>query len=550
MAQTSKQVFELFPWEGGYNPSVDPIIMDPQQLQIAENIVFDVSGGRKKRPGIGYLNTATITVGGTAADLIFGIDYWANVSNVKRAYHVAITSGGKALRSPYNGVYSAFNSASTAVLSVTQGQISAEVFNEDLILGYSKSVAPKVWDNQNTATNLVTATATTGTYPSGWILRSHKNRLWVAGSNTNPDRIYYSGFTAGVPDHRAWNTASSAGFIDVFPGDGDPEGITSIFPEVNRGGLYIAKRSKIYYIDTSNADDSLWSVQLVSNGIGCVSHASAIAVDQKDVIFASDRGIHSLGQVITDGGILEGMFLSKDIHIDYQQNLDSSKRFRYSAVWYPRLNSYFLSVADSSGNFSCIYAYNIEQRQWYLWKMSSGTVNTFEYLHLRFNGTSKKVEFLGASKKGHFLQFDQDNFYDITGTSTLTTIPVVLRIKSAVLYPGASRVSESHFTDLGFYCSSRNSSTFTVYWTVDGFNTQNKAVTQAIAGSNVLGTTILGSSFVLGETRGVKPYNININGVGNGLELEIQHSAPEDFQLYGMIIKFIGSNVSYRTGVN
>lgn len=549
MAQAPKQVFELFPWAGGLNSSVDPIILNPQQLQIAENIVFDVSGGRKKRPGITYLNTATITVSSVAADIIWATDYWANVSNTKRAYHVAITSGGKALRSAYSGTYSAFNSASTAVLSIVQGQITSEVFNEDLIIGYAKSAVPKVWDNQNTAVNLVNATATTGTYPSGWILRAHKNRLFVTGSNTNPDRVYYSGFTAGVPDHRAWNTASSAGFVDIFPGDGDPEGITSIFPEINRGGLYIAKRTKIYYLDTSDIDDANWSVSLVSDGIGCVSHNSAVAVDQTDIIFASDRGIHSLGQVITQAGIIESAFLSNDIHIDYQDNLDTSKRFRYSAAWYPKINSYLLSVADTAGNFVCIYAYNVEYKQWYIWKPASGTENTFEFLFNRFNGSTKQMEILACSKKGHFLKFDDTIYYDQTGTATITTVPVVLRIKSAVLYPGASRVTESHFTDLGFYCSSKNSSSFSVFWTIDGFNTQNKSVAQAIAGSNVLGTTILGSSFVLGETRGVKPYNVGINGVGNGIELEIQHSAPEDFQLYGMIIKFINSNVSYRTGV-
>lgn len=546
MSQASKQVYELFPWQGGYNPSIDPIILNPQQLTIGDNITFDTSGGRKKRGGISYLNTTTISISGSAPDLIWATDYWANVSSTKRAYHVAITSSGKALRSPYNNIYSTFNSAATAVISVTQGQITSEVFNEDLIIGYSKSAVPKVWDNQNTAVNLVNATAATGSYPSGWLLRAHRNRLWVAGNSSNPDRIYYSGFTAGVPDHRAWNTASSAGFIDIFPGDGDPEGITAIFPEINQGGLYVAKRTKIYFIDTSDPDDANWSLALVSKGIGCVSHNAAVAVGQTDILFPSDRGIHSLGQVISQAGIIEASFISADIHTDYQDVLNTADRGKYSAIWYSNLNSYFLSVTESSGIFNRIYAYNIELKQWYRWIPASGSENTFNYLHLRFNGTSKNYEFLSASNKGHVLKFDQSVFYDITGTATITTIPVSMRVRSGVIYPAASRISESHFTDLGFYVSSKNSSSFTVYWTVDNNNTQSKSINQVIVGGNILGTTILGSDYVLGESRGVKPYLTSINGVGNGLEIEIQHSSPDDFQLYGMVIKYIGSNESYN----
>lgn len=550
MAQQIKQIFELFPWTGGYNPSIDPIILNPQQLQICENAQFDNSGGRKKRGGIAYLNTAAVTVSGTAVDLIWGIDYWANVSSTKRAYHVVISEGGKALRSPYNGVYSAFNSATTATLSVTQGQITSEVFNEDLIIGFSKTAVPKVWDGQNTTVNLVTATAATGTYPTGWIVRSHRNRLWVAGASATPDRIYYSGFTAGAPDHRAWDTASSAGFIDVFPGDGDSQGITSIFPEVNQGGLYVAKRSKIYFIDTSNADDSLWTVRLVSNGIGCVSHNSAVAVDQTDVIFCSDRGVHSLGQVISQAGIIESAFLSADIHSDYQSVLSTSDRSKYSAIWYPKLNSYFLAVAQTAGTLNRIYGYNVEIKQWYVWKPADSTENTFNFLHLRFNGTDKTYQMYGVSDKGHVLEFDQEVFYDESGTATISQFAIPLRVKSAAIYPSAIRLSESHFTDLGFYVSSRNTSSFSVIWSIDNANSQSKAVAQVVLGGNVLGTTPLGPTFLLGEARGIKPYLTSINGVGNAIEIEIQHNDPSDFQLYGMALKFIGSNESYNPARN
>lgn len=543
--QRVKSTTELFPWLGGYTPAVDPIILDPQDLQIAENCVFDTSGGRKKRPGFDYHNTTAITVSSTLQDIIWGTDYWANVSNTKRAYHVVITETGKALRSPWNGTYSAFNSGATVVLSVTHGKISSEVFNEDLIVGYSTGAAPKVWDNQSTSNNLVTATATTGTYPNGWILRSHKNRLWVAGSNANPDRISFSGLTTGLPDHRAWNTSSSAGFIDIFPGDGDPEGITAIFPELRRGGLYVAKRTKIYYIDTSSATTSNWQVSLVSNGIGCVSHNSAVSIDDRDIIFASDRGIHSLGQVITDAGIIPSEFLSFPIHSDYHDILETADRSKYSAIWDPKLNCYLLAVSTTSGVFDQIYGYNVDLKKWFVWNNLT-TDNTFNFLHIRYNGTTKSKQSIFLSDDGRVMQLSTTPvYYDESGTSTITQVPVSMRIKSAVIYPGKPRLTESHFTELAFYCASNNSSTFTVFWKVDNGNTQSKDQAQAVTGGNILGTTLLGSSFILGQSRGVKPYVISVNGVGSGIEVEIQHTDPSDFQLYGMAIKTTQSNESY-----
>jgi len=549
MGQNNKGSFELYPWVGGYNPSDDPIVLNPQQLQIAENIYFDTDGGRKKRGGIDYLNTAAISVGGSPADLIWGTDYWANVSNTKRAYHVVITSGGKAFRSPYNGIYSAFNSTSTSVLPVSPGLISSEVFNEDLIIGYAKNAVPKVWDNQNTAVNLVSATAATGTYPSGWILRSHRNRLWIAGNSTNPDRISYSGFTAGAPDHRAWNFGSSAGFIDVQPGDGDPVGITAIFPEVNQGGLYVAKKTKIYFINTSDPSDANWTISLVSNGIGCVSHNAAIAVDQTDVLFPSNRGIHSLGQVISQAGIIEAAFLSKEIQTDYQDILSTADRSKMSAVWYPSLNSYYFNASSTADTFDYIYAYNVPLKQWYVWKAASGSVNNFNFMHSRYNGNTNLIEFISLSDGGWVLLMDQQRGYDISGAS-LMQVPINYRIKSAFLFPGKQRTVESHFTDLAFYVSSTNDSSFTVYWSIDNNPPQSTSIEQVIIGGNILGTTLLGADYILGESRGIKPYLISISGVGNGIEFEIQHHAPEDFQLYGIACKFIQSNESYDSGRN
>ena len=96
------------------------------------------------------------------------------------------------------------------------------------------------------------------------------------------------------------------------------------------------------------------------------------------------------------------------------------------------------------------------------------------------------------------------------------------------------------------YVDSKNTSSFSVLWTIDNANTQSKSISQVTVGGNILGTTILGTLYILGESRSIKPYLASINGVGNAIELEIQHNDPSDFRLYGIACKYIQSNESYN----
>ena len=533
----------LYPWSGGLNVSQDPIILDPQQLQICDNVVFTTSGSRKKRGGQARLNTAAITVGTAAQDVIYLTDYWSNVSNTKTQRLVAVTEDGTVHASSDSG--STWTVKTSAAVSVTHGKITSEVINEDLIIGYSESSAPLSWDNQGTAT-ISTATASSGTYPDGWILRGHKNRLFVAGDETQRDRIQIS--AAG--DHTDWGTAST--FIDIQPGDGDPDGITAIFPEIRQAkGLYIAKRTKIYFLDTSSSSTSDWSVTVVSEGIGCISHNTARAVDQADVVFASDRGIHSLDQVINQTGIVEGKFLSAPIHQDYQNNLSTGDRFRYSAVWYSKLNSYMIGVKKSGDSkFQTIYCYNVELGQWYRW--TSAPCN---FLALKFNASNDEMDLIAGDDGGFVNQLDKsDNLSDLNdfGSAILT------KIKSAVIYPSVSQVQnpipgETHFTNLVFSFRARDNNSFRVFYTVDQ-RTNSFTVDQILNGGNTLGSTALGIAgpFILGTIgNGIKPYFNHIKGVGHSIEIEIQHdTVNSDFELFGMWIEFKPASESQNSRRN
>lgn len=51
------QTFKLMPWVGGINTSVDPGVLNPQELVQADNVVFSSTGARIKREALQYLDS-------------------------------------------------------------------------------------------------------------------------------------------------------------------------------------------------------------------------------------------------------------------------------------------------------------------------------------------------------------------------------------------------------------------------------------------------------------------------------------------------------------
>lgn len=516
------EYLQLYPWLGGLNTSLDPIILNPQQLTVCDNVVFSVQQSRKKRGGQAHANTAAIKVSSVAQTLIYVEDYWANVASTKRQYAVAVSSQGNVLRSSNLTSWSSF---STATLTVAQGAITSTIMNEDFILGYSRTAPPKKWDNQNTAANLV---ALGGSPPNGNLVQINHSRAWIAGNAALPDRLYYS----AVTNHESWSPTSSlgttAGFIDVFPGDGDPDGITAIFPEVNQGGVYIAKRNHIYYVDNTNGSPTSWRVRLVTNSLGCINHNTARAVDQEDVVFASDRGVHSLQQVLTTTAFLEGKFLSKDIQTDYLATISQADKNKMSAVWYAPLNSYMLACKRTGkSTFETIYCYNVELKQWYRW-----TSTPCNYLSTRLNKTSGSIELIAAAPSGFINKLNQTALNDFGAA-------IEMKLKTAVLYPGGIIPGEKLFTNFVWIFRARGNYTFQYSYTIDDNLTYTDTVTQSAPGSNVLGTTILGSAFILGSVTGIKPAFTHIKGSGHGLQLTItQGGLNQDLELFGIALEY------------
>lgn len=533
MARTTKTLV-ISPWIGGLNTSEDPSILgqDPsgqQELTQFDNYVFGSnSHSRKKRGGQARYNSASVMTSGTAAtpvDCIYVTDYWANISSTKTQRMVAITEGspGKIWRSSYTGSMTAMVfSGVTPVF--TQGNITSQVMNEDLIIGYSKSAPPIYWDNQNPATNIKPLTASTGTTPNGRLVRQHLNRLWIAGTGAFPDRIYYS----GADNHLSWDTASAAGFIDIYPGDGDPEGITAIFPSLNTRELYVAKRTSLYKIDTSSLSDSDWAVVPVSGAIGCVAHNTAIPVNQSDLIFCSDQGVHTLGQVISQTQVIPEEFLSASIQPDYNDIITASQRFAMSAVWDQKNGNYLLCTQRVGMTvFETVYVYNVSFKKWLRW-----TSVPCNHIMKRLKASTGDYEIYTADQSGKINIINQSAKNDFG--AAISSV-----FKTVVLYPQGNFLFESNFTNFRLLCKSVDTSSLRIDWMVDASDKQTAVINQRINSGNTLGTTLLGAAFILGSPTTRKPISCHLNGYGHGIEITVTHDTlNKTVEILGMGIEF------------
>jgi hypothetical protein len=528
----------LSPWVGGLNTAEDPIVLGltpegQQQLSEAENIIYKNKTGQKKRGGQARFNATAMNDGTSAAvavDGIYATTFWYNgTATTKSEDLVVVAESGRMYHAPAYGSLTALTfSAVTPTFS--QGVITSEVMNEKLFIGYSKTQSALVYSGNSAAVSAASASsAVIGTFPPGYIFRQHVNRLFSAGNAASPDRLSYS--NTELPF--AYGTAG--GFIDILPGDGDPEGITAIFPPVNSNELYVAKRSSIFKIDTSSLDPNEWSVIPVSRGIGCVQHNSAQAVDQGDVIFASDRGIHSLQQVISQTAVITGKFISAPIQPDFDA---ASNKKLISAIWAPDLNSYLFNIQRAGQSFcENVYGYNVQRGAWYQW-----TSVPANFLFKRLNTTTQTFEYYAAgdssssNNRGFINKLQQTNLWDFSSA----TGNIVTLISTGLLYAEGNYLQERNFVNIILLARSRDNSPIQVSYSIDEVTNGAGMIQQRIIGSNVLGSSsyLLGTTFVLGAPSGAKPLFLHTNGVGNAIKVKIRHDTiGKDLELFGLAVE-------------
>lgn len=510
-------------FDGGLS-SENPVVIGQNQLIIADDILIGTIPTRRKRGGQEYYNT--VALGISASPIRGNIEFWrtaglsgnpvsdvfihqdGKVWSIDDRNTAAVDRTGALVLDPTSvPSYQPFGNGTTQYLYFCS-TITAD--------GYNK------WDG-------VSASAVAATPPPdgvGKYLCSHLGRMIMAGNDDFPFRLYLS----SALDPEDWSSISPSNGTSLDLDDnGDPEGITGICSFQNR--LYAFTRRSTYEITGTTADTFV--VQRISNGIGCVSHASIVQVPN-DVIFASDRGVHSLRQ-LDAGRQTNTQFLSRDIQRLWTELVNATKFKQFMASYDENINSYMISVVSGSDTVNKdILVYNIEFGTWTRWvNVNARSISTVLI--------SNKKKVLIGTENGKLSVLGIDNRQDFGADYNS-------EFKTGVLYPGGDITVQKRFLSITVLASTNTQAFIDVNWNVDGKRGGNTTI-ELNAGEDLLGST-----FILGESKlGIGqylPYTISIDEVGYGIQLDFLMRGAGDTEIYGFILEVDNANTLYANSTS
>lgn len=620
------QIFNQRIWQGGLNTSLDPVLLSPDELTIADNIIFTTSGARKSRGGFkfwaysgvgvtrssssttrtirvtfndvsdvptdmdsiaiwhdGYninsnydnkkvaINTI-VNVSGTTYDITYTastslteastadtdirvIAYNSNKSIIGMKdfwYYEAGTKVQKRISVMADGTFYSYSSTgsrtpiSTSGLSLSLPLTNASfaVLGNELLIalsgGSSSQNRPVLYTGggsiihpSNLDFNDVSV-ETTNPFPNLQFLQVYQGRI-VATDKTDPDRLLFS----DVGEAKRWNGEGDSGVIVLDGGDDDSSGISAIFPPF-QDRLLFAKNNKLYQLF---GDLPLIGAKIISSGIGCFSHFSTVAVDQNDVFFVSKKGIHSV-QTTSNYGDFSGSFVSDPIQTTFN-NLELSALNDVWSTYLSRLNSIVWSFReDSEARNNIMYLLNIAKgvgntganQRWYKWSSSEPefTIQSME----KFQEDNVDKFTIGTSE-GIILLYKEDEIYDFINST------INYNIKSGTIYVDNDPTKVKGYKKVGImYKLEENNVSFNLRVKIDNYDEQVFAVSSSIL-SDLLGSTFLLGTSLLGVVSVLLPDYIYIDGYGFGLSIEIDSTQP--LEIYGYSIEWEQAGTSAET---
>lgn len=595
------QIMQKVPWTGGINTSVDPGVLNSNDLVQADNVEFTVNGTRLKRQGRDYFDTAipasasrsssgttrtvvfassvgivgppvddiiavgesitisgagsasyngTFTVAsvstttitftgvgslteGSTADTgmtvtrnydIIGLHdlwYYDTGNSVKAQEVVALTSQGLLFKYDANGKRTIIPMSGTGATAFASNPSRADLrtYNNKLIFCTDGAGnVPKYYDPNGTLEwkDVVGA-------PDGEFCMEHLGRLFM-NDKADPDKLHF----CETYDDTLWQGNGDSGALFLGAGDGDHVGISCIKPPF-KGRLFVSKGQKEYQIVGETPEE--FFVQEMTNGVGAVSHRSAVSVDYEDVYHISRRGIHSIST--TDQfGDFAGSYLSREIQPTFNE-WTPGKLNLSQGVYLSNKNSVAWIVAEkgqTKPNAVWLFNPTIQSNEgapgvWYRWP----GVNAQSIATYNSSGT-QKVMF--GNNAGRLLLSDNGDYTDLTNTA------ITWRVKTGIVYPDNNPQTLKAFKKFGLLYKPKGAFNFTAYFSVDNGDPQ-VLVFEQDAGGDLLGSEFVLGSSILGANAQLAPFMKDVSGHGRGCTIEIFQTGTEaQIELYGYIIEY------------
>jgi hypothetical protein len=493
------QPFKMMPWVGGVNTSADKSQIAPNELTIADNILFAERGTRQIREGI---NMDWDDASNGSDSIIKIHDFWFGSSSRTQKV-MAVTSGKKVYTYDSAGARSADLFAGTAWSSSVKF-CSMVTFNNLAIIAVDGSGnVMKKWTGSGNIADLG------GTPPQASIVGEHLSRLWT-NDKTNLDRLHYSSTGNG----EEWLGVGDSGAIDIGVGDGDPEGITAIFPTF-KGDLFVAKRTKLYRITGYTPED--FQVIEVSKGIGCISHNSVALIDGDDCFFVSEKGVHSLATT-NQYGDFAATFLSYPIQKTFNDNFTKSRLKYCQALYHGTKNLYMLAITDKDYSTSvnkAVWAFHLKDKVWHRpWANVS-----CESIGLIRESTGNRPYF--GTNTARITRTFTGTKFDVDASGA--TAGISMKAKSGIIYVDGSEYTMKKFCRFALFYKAEGTHTIIVQLKIDNYPPQTLVYSQT-ASADLLGSTFTLGSSSLGVDSVLAPGTFSIEGYGRGIEITITQS--------------------------
>jgi len=408
----------------------------------------------------------------------------------------------------------------------TPSEVTSTVFNDLCLMAANGTTNTlKYWDGTlSKAIDLFSSPSYLATEPAPPVcslVQTHLGRIWT-NDESNKDRIHF----CETYNQYKWNGYGDSGALDIGIGDGDPAGITAIFPSF-QGSLFVAKKTKLYRISGTTPES--FQVTLVSDTLGCESHNSAVLIEDKDITWISTRGIHSLARTINFGDF-EAQFLSKDIQKTFNDDFLASRLKNTHSVYLPWINSVGFAVTlsgDSSNKY--IYWHNFQRDAWYRWE--DVQCEAFS----RVVDADQVRAYLGSATTRIGKTFAASNG-DTSEAAASTSIPMV--IETGFIAPDGNQYTEKGFKKFSLYYKPTNNQTVTVEFKVDSFPVQSLGYTISET-VDLLGTTFTLGTSVLGTAFRAAAYTRSIDDFGTGFTVRItQDDADEAAEILGFMVEY------------
>jgi hypothetical protein len=262
-----------------------------------------------------------------------------------------------------------------------------------------------------------TANISTQLAPSGLrLIKSFTNRLFAVGTGESRNTLYAS----DILDPEIWKTTNS-----IIVGGDDGEDIITIQPFYGFQ-IIVFKRNKIYLVDvtpstTTTSGTSVlsltnsaaeWTVQTISNRIGCIAGRS-VALVNKDVFFLANDGIRSISRSMADDFSTVGLTISEPVK-DIIARINRSYIDTCNGAFHN--NRYLLALPlDSATKPSHILVYNsIFNCFEGLWEIAAARMVETSFSSGFTTNTIKLCIGTTNSRVGHLTDYKDSESVDLT----------------------------------------------------------------------------------------------------------------------------------------